>query len=218
MSDTPENEATLFVKIEKGECRKKWKARTALDPEVSNSFIAHAHLGTKNLTDPESITEFVNEFRGRVRGVVEGRMEFPETMLASQAISLNALFVSLANRAGNNMGSSMDLAERYMRLALKAQSQCRTTLEAIAEIKNPRQVAFVRQANIAAGHQQINNGVQPPRAEESQNGPNELLGVVDGQWVEARAAGKASDRNPEMEAVARVDRSKNRSRKKALKP
>jgi hypothetical protein len=36
-------------------------------------------------------------------------------------------------------------------LALKAQSQCRATLETLAAIKNPQPVAFVRQANIAHG-------------------------------------------------------------------
>jgi hypothetical protein len=35
----------------------------------------------------------------------------------------------------------------YLRLGLKAQSQCRATLETLAAIKNPRPVAFVQQAN-----------------------------------------------------------------------
>jgi hypothetical protein len=32
------------------------------------------------------------------------------------------------------------------------------TIETLAELKNPRQVAFVNQANLAGGHQQVNNG------------------------------------------------------------
>jgi hypothetical protein len=44
---------------------------------------------------------------------------------------------------------------------LKAQAQCRVTLVALAEMKNPRPVAFVQQANIAAGLQQVNNGAPP---------------------------------------------------------
>ncbi len=44
-----------------------------------------------------------------------------------------------------------------MRLALKAQNQTRTTLQTLAELKAPKQIAFVRQANI--GNQvQVNNG------------------------------------------------------------
>jgi len=40
-----------------------------------------------------------------------------------------------------------------------AQSQCRTTLEALAEIKNPRAVAFLKQANIAVTDRPI--GAKP---------------------------------------------------------
>jgi hypothetical protein len=43
-----------------------------------------------------------------------------------------------------------------MRMALKAQAQCRATLETLATIKNPS-VVFARQANIAQGPQQANN-------------------------------------------------------------
>jgi hypothetical protein len=55
------------------------------------------------------------------------------------------------------MGEYVNAAETYMRLALKAQSQCRTTLETLAGIKNPASVTFVRQANVAHGPQQVNN-------------------------------------------------------------
>jgi hypothetical protein len=43
-----------------------------------------------------------------------------------------------------------------MRLALKAQGQCRATLETLAVLKNPPTV-FAKQANIAAGAQQVTN-------------------------------------------------------------
>jgi hypothetical protein len=46
----------------------------------------------------------------------------------------------------------------HMRLAFKAQSQSRAAIETLAEIKNPRQVTFFKQANIAGGNQQVNNG------------------------------------------------------------
>ena len=42
-----------------------------------------------------------------------------------------------------------------MRLSLKAQGQCRATLETLAVIKNPP--VFAHQANIAHGPQQVNN-------------------------------------------------------------
>jgi hypothetical protein len=60
--------------------------------------------------------------------------------------------------------------EAYLKLSLKAQSQCRATIEALAEIKNPKQVAFVQQVNIANGPQQVNTVVwhlPSPRAREN---------------------------------------------------
>ncbi len=82
-----------------------------------------------------------------------------EAMLVSQAVALNALFGELVRRAGMNIGEHLDATERYMRLALKAQSQSRATLETLATIKNPP-VVFAKQANVNnGGQQQINNGV-----------------------------------------------------------
>jgi|WetSurMetagenome_2_1015567.scaffolds.fasta_scaffold32360_3 hypothetical protein len=82
-------------------------------------------------------------------------------MLAAQAAALNAMFRELARRASLNMGEYLDASERYMRLALKAQGQCRATLEMLAAMKNPP-VVFARQANINNGGQQrVNNGAQP---------------------------------------------------------
>jgi hypothetical protein len=53
-------------------------------------------------------------------------------------------------------------------MALRAQSQCRATLETLAAIKNPP-IVYARQANVTTGPQQINNGVASPRAREIEN-------------------------------------------------
>ena len=97
--------------------------------------------------------------------------------------------------------------ETYMKLALKAQTQCRTTLQTLAEVKNPRPVAFVKQANISNGPQQVNNGVTP-RAENFNNQSNELLVVNDGERLDIRAKGAASCADQNMETMATIDRAK----------
>ena len=59
---------------------------------------------------------------------------------------------------------------------IKAQSQCRATLETLAAVKNPQPVAFVQQANIAHGPQQVNNGAaEASRAGKIENQPNKVL-------------------------------------------
>lgn len=78
----------------------------------------------------------------------------------------------LARRAHMNMDKYLDATDRYMRLALKAQGQCRATLETLANLKNPP-VVVARQANIANGPQQVNNTMNAG-AENLKFGQNEL--------------------------------------------
>ena len=103
-----------------------------------------------------------------------------------------------ARRSGLNMGEYIEASERYMRLALKAQAQCRATIEALAAMKNPP-VIIARQANISNGPQQVNNG--QPRAEKNTIAPNELLETEHGKRLDGGAAFAAVPSNPELVAV-----------------
>jgi hypothetical protein len=110
-----------------------------------------------------------------------------------------------------------------MRLSLKAQSQCRSTLEALAEIKNPKPVAFVQQANIAHGPQQVNNGTAPPpadpsRAGESEKPPNKLLESQNGERLDTGAAGAAGGADSRLEAVGTGNRSTDGARQGGNEP
>jgi hypothetical protein len=74
-----------------------------------------------------------------------------------------------------------------MRLALKAQGQCRATLETLAVLKNPPTV-FAKQANIAAGSQQVNNTLAV-----AHQAPGETL-------VRARAENRRIEKKEMLEA------------------
>ena len=103
-----------------------------------------------------------------------------ESMLYCQAVALQAIFSKIAQNAA--IQPTFRQQDASLRLALKAQSQARATLEALAEFKNPRAVAFVKQANIAH-NQQVNNGTGQSTADaasahgksEKAIEPNELL-------------------------------------------
>ena len=105
------------------------------------------------------LAELLKNLREQVQKVQGGDMRPVEAMLYGQAVTLETIFTSLARRATSQ--EYLKQFQAYLGLALKAQAQCRATLEALAEIKNPRPVAFVKQANISGGHQQVNNGMQP---------------------------------------------------------
>ena len=107
-----------------------------------------------------SLGDCIQALKGTISDVKGGDLSSAEAMLAAQAAALNAMFCELARRAATNMGEHLGATESYMRLALKAQGQCRATLETLAAIKNPP-VVFARQANIRHGPQQVNNGPAP---------------------------------------------------------
>jgi len=133
---------------------------------------------------------------------VSGDLSQGERMLVTQAHALDAIFGECARRARANMGEHTQTADMYLRVGLRAQSQCRPTWETLAAIKNPVPVAFVRQANISAGPQQVNNGVPAPsRTKERTKTPNRPLGADDGTRMDTRAAGAAGRDNPELETV-----------------
>ncbi|MDC6695267.1 hypothetical protein, partial [Leclercia adecarboxylata] len=129
-------------------------AQHVMSPELlSASVITACHK-----LDNSDIAGYVTELKQQANSIHANDMSRPETMLIAQAHALDGLFAKLANRAFSV--SSLDVMERYMRLALKAQNQTRTKLQTLAELKAPKQVAFVRQANI--GNQvQVNNGTVP---------------------------------------------------------
>ena len=96
--------------------------------------------------------------RNATQAVQAGNLSGLEATLTAQAVALNAIFNEMARRAALNMGEYIDATEVYLRLGLKAQAQCRATLQTLFEMKNPQPIAFVKQANIANGPQQVNNG------------------------------------------------------------
>jgi len=178
-------------------------AQQVMSPELlSASVITACHE-----LDNAQIAGYVTELQQQANSIHANDMSRPETMLIAQAHALDGLFSKLANRAFSV--SSLDVMERYMRLALKAQNQTRTTLQTLAELKAPKQVAFVRQANI--GNQvQVNNGTVPTRAREIRNEPNELLEVTYGERLDTRTASAPSGADTTMEALGEKHRPRKR--------
>jgi hypothetical protein len=99
-----------------------------------------------------------------------------------------------------------------MRLALRAQNQARATLETLALIKNPPRPTFVKQANIAHGPQQVNNGAVPapeapsPAREEPKNEQPQLLEhQPHEQWLDTRAPQTTGASNQALAPVGAID-------------
>ncbi len=136
-------------------------ARLALQPSVKGALTIKEY--SKNCGDLD-LMGLVGELLGQAKAANDGDLKRAEGLLMVQAHTLDAIFNELARRAALNMEEYLDATDRYLRLGLKAQSQCRATLETLAAIKNPP-VVFARQANIAQGPQQVNNNAMMPAIE-----------------------------------------------------
>jgi len=169
-------------------------------PEFAAYRIERA-IQPKNLADDIDVPGLLATLRSHAAAVNAGDLSRVEAMLMNQADALQAIFVNLTERA---LWQEYHVhAEGFMRLALKAQSQSRATLQTLAEVKNPP-VVYARQANVTTGPQQINNGVDPTRARENQNSPNQLLGAVDELRQDTRASSDAGRDDPPLEAVGAI--------------
>jgi hypothetical protein len=94
--------------------------------------------------------------RTRAGAVNGGDLAHAEAMLIGQADALQTLFVRLIERGLSQ--EWMPQFETHIRLAFKAQAQCRASLETLATLRNGPPI-FARQANVAAGApMQVNNG------------------------------------------------------------
>lgn len=138
-----------------GKSRPRKIAELGLSSVVTNTVTAsHFVKGSFGVLD---VSESISVMNEKIAKVKAGDMSEVEATLTAQAVTLDTVFNELARRAAANMGTHMTATETYLRLAFKAQAQCRSTLETLAEVKNPRKATFVHQQNFAS-HQQVNNG------------------------------------------------------------
>jgi hypothetical protein len=124
-------------------------------------------------------------------------------MLTAQAHTLDAIFHHLAGRALANMGEYLGATETYLKLALRAQAQATRTWEAVSAIQNPPVAGYIKQANIAHGPQQVNNGTG---TREPAKAPNQLLERTDGNRLDLGTAQAAGGADPDVETVGAVHR------------
>lgn len=166
------------------------------------------------------LTETVAVLREKIAAVHANDLSGPEATLTSQALALDTIFNELARGAAANLEHNLPAAETLLRLGLKAQSQCRATLQTLAELKNPQPLAFVKQANIAQGPQLVNNAPSGDRAALTharagflENPSNGLLEMHHGTWLDAGAKETAGAADPQLETLAARHRSGDSGRK-----
>lgn len=208
---------TLPVHPLDGESNAATIARTVTRPTVQAAMTARAVMGQECGGDNVDLGELIKTLLTQVQLTHDGDLSRTEGMLVSQAHTLDLLFNKLTRQAMVNMGAGyLSAMETYMKLAIRAQSQCRAVAESLHEMKHPRPV-YVGQANIANGPQQVNNGqgaqrlpTEASRAGEIQKAPNELLEQTHGKRLDGGATQSATAGDTELETLGAIVGPENR--------
>jgi len=189
-------------------------ARAVLQPELLAAGTLREYGNAYGDLDLDGLIDSLEEqTRATSSG---GDLKRADAMLTAQAHTLDAIFNNLARSAIN--AEYVDRSERFLKLALRAQSQCRATWKTLSAIKNPPAVGYVHQANIAHGPQQVNNASAAPGGDsragagENQNLKNELLEQTDGKRLDTGTTCAPGRTDPAMATVGEVNGAEDRGR------
>lgn len=131
-------------------------ARKLLEPELRNamsaSLFANKVLG--DAIQSPGIMDCVKHTLSLTEHAVAGDLTIVSRTLVSQAMTLDSMFTEFARRAAINMGDFPQAAERYGRLAMKAQTNCRTTLDALTKLHQPSEQT-VKHVHVNEGAQAV---------------------------------------------------------------
>lgn len=151
------NKATEIVLLQgKDDDADELLANALLAQNIRHGHVAAAFAGgmTINTGETLALMDCAKFVQRRASDAIGGDLAFASAMLASQAITLDTMFTEMARRSAHNMGEYIHASERYGRLALKAQSNCRATLEALAKLHQPREQT-VRHVHVNEGGQAV---------------------------------------------------------------
>ena len=212
---TIDHKNTITINAKNNAEKTKRMNDLAVSPNLLNATLAKPFFD--NILSEVSLVNISDGIKQQLAEVKSGDMTSIEAMLVAQANSLQIMFVSLGRKAISQTGLPQYTA--MFNLALKAQAQSRATIQALTELKYPKQTNFVKQANIANGHQQINNNQAasdnvtnthaPAHAKENLHPQNELLERQNNEWLDNAKTATPSATNQAMATVATQHRRTN---------
>jgi len=148
------------------EVRLREIAQQAVDPCVTSSAVVAAFGGgmSGGAIDRQAIYEAV---RAQALDARDGGFAAADATLVGQAIALNVIFATMARRGQAALRRPGAAGERSLRLAMRAQAQCRATLHALHGLADrPRKAADVEAQPYTVIERAI---VEPPRCDADGN-------------------------------------------------
>jgi hypothetical protein len=131
-------------------------ARAIIEPDFRHAMtisqVLKAVLGESE--HMPGLSDFADVAKDIASAAEKGDLAFASRMLATQAVTLDTIFVEMARRMAINMREYLGATETFGRIAMKAQAQSRATLEALAKLHQPREQT-VRHVHVNEGGQAV---------------------------------------------------------------
>ena len=118
--------------------RKALEAQAALKAHMRHGLVGMAFAERTTGFDLEW-SDAVDVYGAECAATRKGDLGAASNMLTAQAMTLDAVFTDMLGRSSRNLSDYPEAAERYMRMALKAQAQSRATIEALGKLHQPRE-------------------------------------------------------------------------------
>lgn len=152
----PAAKRVTAVQTEKGETEPETMGRVMVAPFLRHGVLGHAvcSKGFGDLPGDPNFGDFMAAMEAMAKAARGGDLTLATDLLLAQALSLDSMFVELARRSTANFGEYPLVAERYARLAFKAQSNSRAAIEALAKLHQPREQT-VRHVHVNEGGQAV---------------------------------------------------------------
>ena len=146
----------VTVEAQKGETEADTMARVMVSPFWRHGILGHgiANKAFGTVPGDPHFDDFGKAIKGKAKAMLEGDLALATELLVAQALSLDAMFAELARRSAVNFGDYPLAAERYARLAFKAQANSRAAIEALAKLHQPRE-QVVRHVHVNEGGQAV---------------------------------------------------------------
>jgi hypothetical protein len=144
------------VEAVQGETEAATMARVMVTPYLRHGIVGSslAEKMVGKLPGEPRFDDYSVTIKATAQAAQKGELTMVSEYLTAQALSLDAMFTELTRRMTMNLGEYPQTAERYGRLALKAQSNCRATLEALVQLHRPREQT-VRHVHVNEGGQAV---------------------------------------------------------------
>ena len=146
----------ITVDAKRDESEAATMARVMVGPYLRHGIVANGitEKMAGKLPGEPNFDDFARDIKAKADLACKGEMTLASEILTAQVLSLDMLFTELARRATMNLGDYPLMAERYARLAFKAQGNCRASLEALAKLHQPREQT-VRHVHVNEGGQAV---------------------------------------------------------------